>query len=186
MTTTRYVENVQQCMTPERIIYMVKKFAEAGYDAHVDKYNSADYLVPQERIRMWLHGRLLCQTSPGWKERFSEAMEDMKQEHTYPLDKFLLPSDSDALTGVRNERASKIGKKGVKWLADHWVSRVTCGVSPPTHVPLELQQVIALESLSEREADMLKIYHQNHWSLASMAGTRQAIELKHSLLRPEP
>ena len=120
------------------------------------------------------------------KERFSEAMEDMKQELTYPLDKFLLPSDSDALTGVRNERASKIGKKGVKSLADHWVSRVTCGVSPPTHVPLELQQVIALESLSEREADMLKIYHHNHWSLASMAGTRQAIELKHSLVRPEP
>lgn len=113
-------------------------------------------------------------------------MEDMKQEHTYPLDKFLLPSDSDALARVRNERASKIGKKGVKWLADHWVSRVTCGVSPPTDVPLQLQQVIALESLSQREADMLKIYHQNQWSLASMAGTRQALELKHSLLRPEP
>ena len=52
--------------------YIVNELEAAGYQVSWSLRTSSTYMLPQQRRRLWLHGRLNCLCSDGWRESFQQ------------------------------------------------------------------------------------------------------------------
>ena len=191
------VENVPRIIKFANMPFLLKQLKEAGYTVVYGIRVADRYGLRQGRRRMWLHGRLLKFSSPGWQARYERCMEDMAVGPIVHLTKCLMKENSydlrRHLASIREEKEKRekkmavkkkqLASKRVKWQTDHWVARCKARLLPPLSLPSDIKEVVDSSHIAAREFDFLRFLGQRGIRLAELSAKRPAMEVKHSIGR---